>query len=149
MILLCCHINWSQSFKRQIQKPFKTHQCTRVKPLRRSPSTHRPCRPLLLSQPSCWSQDPDSHKTLSLDKGGTTNLRPSERVGWTAMALVWGRTLPVCLEKVTSLSSSSASASISSSVSQPSLSPSALPGSSKSTSSKSSAKSSEHGSEGR
>lgn len=50
------------------------------------------------------------------------------------------RCLPVCLEKVSSLSSCSASASISSSVSQPSSS--AFAASSKSTSSRSSAKSS-------
>lgn len=50
--------------------------------------------------------------------------------------------LPLCLEKVRSLSSCSSSASISSSVSHPSSSP-AFPGSSKSTSPKSSAKSSD------
>lgn len=52
--------------------------------------------------------------------------------------------LPLCLEKVRSLSSCSTSASISSSVSHPSSSP-AFPGSSKSTSPKSSAKSSDKG----
>lgn len=50
--------------------------------------------------------------------------------------------LPLCLEKVRSLSSCSSSGSISSSVSHPSSSP-AFPGSSKSTSPKSSAKSSD------
>lgn len=53
-----------------------------------------------------------------------------------------GLLIPLCLEKVRSLSSCSSSASISSSVSHPSSSP-AFPGSSKSTSPKSSAKSSD------
>lgn len=136
-------------WKHSLESAFNTHLCTPAKLLRCSPSTRRPCHPLLLLQPSCLLQDPNSHKILSLDTGKATKLKPVPilKLSVTVTAQIWGRILPVCLEKVTSLSSCSASASISSSVSQPSLSSSAFPGSSKSTSSKSSAKSSEGGEE--
>lgn len=88
----------------------------------------------------CRIQTHAKHRAWT--KEGKSNLKGLKvRICLITRAWTRGRMLPVCLEKVSSLSSCSASASISSSVSQPSSS--AFPGSSKSTSPKSSAKSSD------
>lgn len=121
------------------------HLCTPAELLHHSLSKRRLCRPLLPSLPCCLWPDPNSHKKQNLDtkqKQEKHNFNIKKDFFSEDIVMQGCLPVPLCLEKVRSLSSGSSSASISSSVSHPSSSP-AFAGSSKSTSPKSSATSSD------